>query len=124
MNRGDRVRAIIDDMEFPATFVACRPDLGGYVVAATGEDGSIPGEQWVTQYVTLDRSDEAEIAATPDSPELVAALRKADSDVVRGSFTDAVAGAACEYYAAGLTTDDLRADFEAALSVQEISDAD
>jgi hypothetical protein len=33
---------------YQATVVAHRPDLGGYVVAMAGEDGTMPGEQWVT----------------------------------------------------------------------------
>jgi hypothetical protein len=33
---------------YQASVVAHRPDLGGYVVAMAGEDGTTPGEQWVT----------------------------------------------------------------------------
>jgi hypothetical protein len=32
---------------YPATIVANRPELGGWVVAMTGEGGTTPGEQFI-----------------------------------------------------------------------------
>jgi hypothetical protein len=48
---GDKVRA----NGYKATVVAYRPELGGYVVAMSGEDEPTPGEQFVVVAKDLEK---------------------------------------------------------------------